>query len=457
MKTSKTDPNPPNTYVAQQHPFVQTPHKTLLALSFPVLLSLVAEPLTGLVDTGFVAILGAAPLAAMGVGTMTLSGIFWAFNFLGIGTQTETAQALGGEDWDRARRMGSLALLMSALLGLLLIGVLWPLTSYLAAIMGATDQVHSLAEAYLRVRLFGAPAVLITITGFGIFRGRQNMHTPLIIAIVVNLLNMVLDPLLIFGFGLLPGLGVAGAAGASVISQWTGALSLLWLIHRHIGLAKNIRLSEVVKLLRIGQDLFVRSGMLTLFLLLATRAATQLGAAQGAAHQAIRQIWILTALFLDAYAVTGQSLVAYFLGARQLGQARRVARFVCLWSFSTGLILSLLMWLGQQIVIGLFVPATAVLAFAPAWRIALLAQPINALAFATDGIHWGTGDFRFLRNVVLAATTTCGLLLLLLENQSLFSLAWIWVITILWALIRAAAGLLRIWPGTAGSPLSRRV
>lgn len=455
MKTSESDPNPPVTNPAR-HPFVQSPHRTLLKLSFPVLLSLIAEPLTGLVDTAFVAALGAAPLAALGVGTMTLSGIFWAFNFLGIGTQTETGQALGAGDLDRARRMGSLALAMSTLLGLLMIGVLWPLTSYLAHIMGAADRVHTLAVEYLRVRLLGAPAVLITIAGFGVFRGRQDMRTPLIIATAVNLLNMVLDPLLIYGYGPFPQLGVAGAAGASVVSQWAGALSLFWLIRRHIGLTRNIRISEALKLLRIGRDLFVRSGMLTLYLLLATRAATQLGPAQGAAHQAIRQIWVFTALFLDAYAVTGQSLVAYFVGGLQLELARRVARLVCLWSVSTGLVLSLLMWLGQEIVIGLFVPATAVLAFTPAWRTALLAQPVNALAFATDGIHWGTGDFRFLRNVVLAGTTVCGVLLLLSSGQHYFSLLWIWAITALWTLIRAAAGLLRIWPGTASSPLARR-
>ena len=55
------------------HPFLVRPHRTLLGLMLPVLLSLVAEPLTGLVDTAFIARLGAAPLAALGVGTMALS------------------------------------------------------------------------------------------------------------------------------------------------------------------------------------------------------------------------------------------------------------------------------------------------------------------------------------------------------------------------------------------------
>ena len=78
-----------------RHPFVARPHRTLIALSVPVLISLIAEPITGLVDTAFVARLGAGPLAALGVGTVLLSSTLWVFNFLGVGTQTEVAHAFG--------------------------------------------------------------------------------------------------------------------------------------------------------------------------------------------------------------------------------------------------------------------------------------------------------------------------------------------------------------------------
>lgn len=67
---------------AADHPFTQRPHRTLLVLSVPVLFPMIAEPLTGLVDTAFVARLGAAPLAALGAGATALSSIFWIFNFL---------------------------------------------------------------------------------------------------------------------------------------------------------------------------------------------------------------------------------------------------------------------------------------------------------------------------------------------------------------------------------------
>ena len=60
---------------------MRTPHRTLFVLTIPVLFSLIAEPLTGLADTAFVSRLGSAPLAALGVGTILLSGVFWIIQF----------------------------------------------------------------------------------------------------------------------------------------------------------------------------------------------------------------------------------------------------------------------------------------------------------------------------------------------------------------------------------------
>ena len=68
--------------------FIKKPYQTFFVLAFPVLFSLIAEPLTGMVDTAFIARLGAEELAALGVGTTALSSFFWVFGFLGIGAQT---------------------------------------------------------------------------------------------------------------------------------------------------------------------------------------------------------------------------------------------------------------------------------------------------------------------------------------------------------------------------------
>ncbi len=437
------------------HPFVRSPHKTLLSMSLPVLLSLVAEPLTGLVDTAFVARLGAESLAALGVGTVTLSGIFWAFNFLGIGTQTEVAQAHGRQEFNVSKEVGGSALFLAFLIGLLLIFGL-PFVPHMSRVMGATGAVYELSVQYIQIRLFGAPAVLLTIAAFGIFRGMQDMRTPLRVAIIINALNIILDPLLIFGYGPFPRLGVFGAGLASTISQWFGASCLVWIVHRRIGFPKRIRLADVGKLFKIGRDLFIRTGLLTAFYIITTRAATRIGPDAGAAHQAVRQVWVFSFLFLDAYATTGQSLVGYFIGPRLIEQTRKVARIVCLWSFFTGLVMGVVLWFGKPLVVTFLVPPSAINLFIPAWAIAALIQPVNALAFATDGIHWGTGDFRYLRNAIITATACGAIAIYLLDETMAGALTWIWLITAFWIVIRALLGVIRIWPGLGNSPIKRK-
>ncbi|RLD96681.1 MAG: MATE family efflux transporter, partial [Bacteroidetes bacterium] len=204
------------------HPFIKRPHRTLIGLSLPVLLSLTAEPITALVDTAFISSLGVVPLAALGVGTTALSSLFWMFNFLGIGAQTEIAQAYGKGDQIKVKKTLSLALLLAAGFGLLLILMLGPSASWLAGLLGASGAVKTNAVSYMQIRLFGAPAVLLTLVSFGALRGLQDMKTPLWIALGVNVLNILLDWVMIFGRGPFPILGVAGSALASTISQWLG-------------------------------------------------------------------------------------------------------------------------------------------------------------------------------------------------------------------------------------------
>jgi MATE family multidrug resistance protein len=218
-------------------------------------------------------------------------------------------------------------------------------------------------------------------------------------------------------------------------------------------LTRRIQLIDVRRLLRVGMDMFVRTGMLTLFLLLATRAATRLGPEAGAAHQAIRQVWVFTCLFLDAAAITAQSLIGWQMGSGRIADARRVAGFVCLWSLLVGSILTMAMLAGSRLFSALLVPPSAAALFFPAWTAAALAQPVAAMAFVTDGIHWGTGDFAYLRNAVCVATV-CGVVgIWLLGGDYPRLLTAIWWITGGWVAIRACFGMLRIWPAVGKSPL----
>ena len=311
----------------------------------------------------------------------------------------------------------------------------------------------TLATDYIKLRLLGAPAVIVVMVGFGALRGAQDMRRPLYIALGINIANIVLDYALIFGWAGMPAMGVAGAALASSISHWFGAAWTLWELHRRLGLSRDIDLRESLKLLRVGRDLVIRSASLTLFLLYATRVANQMGAEAGAAHQVIRQVWYFTALFVEAFATTAQSLVGYFYGSRQFRVARQVAISTMRWSLGAGLALMLVMLAATPLVSRGLLPADAALLFHLAWIIAALSQPLNALAFITDGIHWGTSDYGFLRNAMLSATI-CGILALsLVESTQAADFSAVWLITAGWICIRAVFGLLRVYPGIGRSPL----
>jgi len=443
---------------ADEHPFLTAPNKTLIQLAVPVLFALVAEPLTGLADTAFVARLpGSEPVAALGIGTVAFSSIFWAFSFLGIGTQTEIAQAVGRGAHGQAIKVVSLAALLAACIGCALMLLAYPALDMISGVLGAQGGVGILSWEYMLYRLFGAPAVLVVVACFGAFRGVQDMRTPMYVAVGINVLNVILDWLLIFGVGPFPAMGVGGAAIASSISQWCGAIWALFVVSRRLGLTVHVYGAGLAKLMKIGGDLFMRTGMVLLFLGLCTRYANQTGADEGAAYQAIRQFFIFSALFLDAFAVTGQSLVGYFLGAGAVSHARRVAAVVCRWSVGTGVCMCIAMLLGEQGVVWLLVPPTAYEVFGPAWLVVALTQPIGSLSFATDGIHWGTGDFRYLRNVMfIAVGLSFGLLVWMANVEPGQMLVVIWSVTALWAFIRAGFGLARVWPGIGDAPLAVR-
>lgn len=435
------------------HPFILRPHRTMLGLSLPVLLSLIAEPLTGLVDTFFVARLGAQPLAGLGIATALLSSVLWIFNFVAIGTQTEVAHAHGSASPARMRHGAAVGVAVAACLGLVFSALAATVLDPAVAFMGGELEVASAARTYLAIRLLGAPATLVTLAGFGALRGVQDMRTPLAVAVGLNALNIVLDAVLIFGAGPIPAFGIAGAAWATTVSHWLGMVATLIAVRQRVGLSPSIGLRDAARLLVVGRDLFVRTGLLLLFLLVATRAANRIGAEAGAAHQAIRSVWIFTALLLDAYAATAQSLIGFFLGRAAIGEARRVAAVAHLWGVTTGLALATAMLLGTDAVRLLLVPPAAQNAFHAAWVAAALAQPLNAVSFVTDGVHWGTGDFRYLRNAMVLATLLGVIALTLPETAAPDRLLYVWLVTAAWITIRAVLGAVRIWPGIGHAPL----
>ena len=439
------------------HPFETHPHRTLAALSLPVMLSLIAEPLAGVVDTAFVERLGAPQAAALGAATAILSSVLWVFNFLGVGTQTEVGQLLGERRQAEARRVASLAIGVSIVVGTISALVVWAGLDGVSGWMSDDPAVRVATARYVEIRLLGFPVMLALAAAFGTLRGLQDMRTPMWIAGGMSLVNVVLDALLVFGFGPVPALGIAGAAWATVASQLFGAAAAGTLVVRRIGWSWHFEAARVGALFVVGRDMVIRTASLLVFMLFATRVALRMGATAGAANQAIRQVWMLLAFLLDAYAASTQSLVAFFRGAVRPELALRVARLGVLWGLGTGLALSLLLGLGEPVVAALLVPPEARAVFAGAWPVFVLAQPFSALSFVTDGIHWGARDYAYLRNGMLVASGLglAGLYVVALQTRDGAPprLDLVWGVTLAWIAVRSAFGCLRIWPGVGHAPL----
>ncbi|NNC75584.1 MAG: MATE family efflux transporter, partial [Acidimicrobiia bacterium] len=290
--------------------------REILALAIPALGTLAADPLVSLVDTAFVGQIGAVELAALAIAAAIFGVVFWAFSFLAYGTTPAVAHAVGDGDHDSASRVVAAAMTIALVAGVVALaggqaGLRWMVTT----VMNASAEVAEPAVDYLRIRLFALPVVLLITAGHGVFRGFQDTRTPLVLSLGLNLINLVLDPILIFGAGL----GIAGAAWATLIAQWAGAVSFVVVLAARSGrLGVTLawpRWDDIRRLLRVGGDLIVRSAALVGTLTYATAVAAGIGTVDVGAHHVAMQLWVFLALVVDALAIAAQALVGKYRGS----------------------------------------------------------------------------------------------------------------------------------------------
>ncbi len=391
--------------------------REMLALALPALGTLAADPLVSLVDTVFVGRLGVVPLAALGVNTAVFSMTFVVFNFLAYGTTPMVAREVGRGDRAAAGRLAVQALALALTLGAVVVVLLQLLAVPIARAMGAGGELLDPAVSYLRIRALAGPAVLLVTAGHGVFRGFQDTRTPLVVTLGLNAVNLVLDPLLIFGFGW----GLEGAAWATTIAQWIGALwfARLILVTRReaLGVRPAVpRPAELLPFLRVGAELAVRTGALIGTMTLATAVATRVGTVQVAAHQVASQLWLLLALLVDPLAVAAQAMVAKYRGLGAAAVARRISNRMLAWGAGLSVLLALALLAVRPWLPAIFTDEAAVVGTVD--RIlpfVIWMQPLNALVFVWDGIYIGAEAFRFLAvQMALAAAVAAGVLLLVL-------------------------------------------
>jgi MATE family multidrug resistance protein len=377
------------------------------------------------VDTAFVARLGVAQLAALGVDTAILGFAFFGFNFLAYATTPLVAQALGRGDVSRARRWVGDALFLAVVLGVGATIVVQLLAPWMVGVMGATEEVAGPAVAYLRIRVVAAPAVLIVVAGHGAFRGHQDTRTPLIVAAGVNGINLVLAPILIFALGF----GVEGAAIATVIAQVVGAVWFLSLIRRrHLAdRPQGLReaLPTILELGRSGLLITLRTGVLLLAFTVAAAAATRIGPESIAAHQVVLQVWLVAAMIADSLAIAGQAMVGASAGSGDRERVDEVSRRLLIWGLGIGVGMAGLLMVGAPMLTSLVDSAAVGALVVATIPIVAWMMPVASPLFVADGIFFG---LLALSSIVVSTATgavlAIGLILLTPLGQSLDGIWW---------------------------------
>jgi putative MATE family efflux protein len=199
---------------------------TLLRLSVPAIIAFTFHTTFNFVDRLFVSRLGAIELGALGMAFTVQSILITIGSGTGIGASSLIARFIGAGKKDKANNTAEHTLLI--ILGLsLFFTILGPfLTRPLFVLLGASEQMLPYILSYVNIVLYGSFFQFFAMIGNGILRGEGNTVTPMQVMILGTLVNIALDPLLIFGVGPFPALGVQGAAIATVIGRAASCILL---------------------------------------------------------------------------------------------------------------------------------------------------------------------------------------------------------------------------------------
>lgn len=401
--------------------------RRIIALAVPALGVLAAEPLYLLFDIAMVGRLGAVPLAGLAVGGLVLSLVGTQLTFLSYGTTARAARRFGSGDRPGAVHEGVQATWLALIIGAAVVLVVNVVASPVVRVIAASPDVAAQGLTWVRIAIFAAPAILISLAGNGWMRGVQNTVRPLRYVIVGFAVSAVLCPVLIYGLLSAPRMGLAGSAIANLVGQWLAAILFLRALH-----AEQVRLRMDPPVLRaqlvLARDLLVRSLAFQACFISAAAVAARFGAAALAAHQVVLQMWSFLALVLDSLAIAAQTLVGAALGAGRVPQAKSVARRVTVFSLGFAVVLAALLALGAPVLPGLFTSDVAVLhQMRVPWWFLVCQLPISGVVFALDGVLLGAADARFMRNATMISAL-CGFLPLVW-----LSLAYGWGLAGIWS------------------------
>jgi MATE family multidrug resistance protein len=386
---------------------VEVSHRTVVRIALPMTLAHITTPLLGFADAAVIGRLGEAHLlGAINAGAVMFDFIFWGFGFFRMATAGLTAQALGAGDKQEMRAVLMRSLILAGGIGLAIIVLQTLIAAIAFAALGASPEVTEAARVYYDIRIWSAPFAFATYAILGALIGRGRTDLGLSLQIAINVGNIALNVVLVYGLGL----GIYGSGLGTLIAEIGGTLAgaamIFWLDARFYDVPRALLFAreKLRRLTAINIDIMIR----TVALLFSFAYFTSLGARGGdvilAANAILMNLFMITAFFLDGFATAAEQMCGQSLGARDEAGFRGVVRLTSFWCVAFSLAVALFAFFGGRYFIDFISTNEAVRTYARAYLpYAALTPLLGALAFEFDGVYIGATWTREMRNLMLLA------------------------------------------------------
>jgi putative MATE family efflux protein len=302
-------------------------NRAILLLAIPMVLEMVLESLFAVVDVFFVGRLGADAVATVGLTESLLSLIFAIAIGLSMSTTAMVARRIGEKDPEDASVAGVQAVILGLSVSLVVGVPCFIFAPQLLQLMGANPDIVSIGSGYARIALGGSGAILMLFLNNAIFRGAGDAAIAMRLLWVSNIINLVLDPCLIFGLGPFPRMGVTGAALATFTGRSIGVLYQFYRLgkgtERLPSLARHLRVNLAVlwRLIRVSITGILQFAIAHTSWIGLVRIVSMFGAAALAGYTIAIRILIFVILPSWGLSNAAATLVGQNLGANKPDRA----------------------------------------------------------------------------------------------------------------------------------------